>query len=179
VELTWLTGRLAPDFKTIADFRKDNGEAIRLVCREFVTLAKGKKEKSYFLQIVNPDCIGCNAVTLFFDSKRYTQARVNLDIKEEGYRFKGVVTEFVPSAYYVRNSESDRIIHISEKTYKRSNGAYPSEIFTDQELVNGLKAGNEASVSKYSEANWAFFLLNTTNYNKELLGISESVVDAQ
>ena len=31
VELMWLTGRLAPDFKTIADFRKDNGEAIRLV----------------------------------------------------------------------------------------------------------------------------------------------------
>ena len=36
VELMWLTGRLTPDFKTIADFRKDNGEAIRLVCREFV-----------------------------------------------------------------------------------------------------------------------------------------------
>ena len=31
---------LAPDFKTIADFRKDNGEAIRLVCREFVMLCK-------------------------------------------------------------------------------------------------------------------------------------------
>jgi transposase len=29
---------LAPDFKTIADFRKDDGEAIRLVCREFVML---------------------------------------------------------------------------------------------------------------------------------------------
>ena len=28
-ELMWLTGRLAPDFKTIADFRKDNGAAIR------------------------------------------------------------------------------------------------------------------------------------------------------
>ena len=38
VELMWLTGRLAPDFKTIADFRKDNGKAIRLVCREFVML---------------------------------------------------------------------------------------------------------------------------------------------
>jgi hypothetical protein len=36
VELMWLTGRLAPDFKTIADFRRNNGEAIRLVCREFV-----------------------------------------------------------------------------------------------------------------------------------------------
>jgi transposase len=40
VELMWLTGRLAPDVKTIADFRKDNGEAIRLVCREFVMLCR-------------------------------------------------------------------------------------------------------------------------------------------
>jgi transposase/CheY-like chemotaxis protein len=40
VELMWLTGRLTPDFKTIADFRKDNGEAIRLVCREFVMLCR-------------------------------------------------------------------------------------------------------------------------------------------
>ena len=29
IELVWLTGQLAPDFKTIADFRKDNGKAIR------------------------------------------------------------------------------------------------------------------------------------------------------
>jgi transposase len=40
IELMWLTGRLAPDFKSIADFRKDNPEAIRLVCREFVMLCK-------------------------------------------------------------------------------------------------------------------------------------------
>ena len=40
IELMWLTGRLAPDFKTIADFRKDNPEAIRLVCREFVMLCR-------------------------------------------------------------------------------------------------------------------------------------------
>jgi transposase len=40
IELMWLTERLAPDFKTIADFRKDNGEAIRLVCREFVVLCR-------------------------------------------------------------------------------------------------------------------------------------------
>jgi len=40
IELMWLTGRLAPDFKTVADFRKDNPEAIRLVCREFVMLCK-------------------------------------------------------------------------------------------------------------------------------------------
>ena len=40
VELMRLVGRLAPDFKTIANFRKDNGEAIRLVCREFVMLCR-------------------------------------------------------------------------------------------------------------------------------------------
>jgi len=43
VELMWLTGRLAPDFKTIADFRKSNGNAIRLVCREFVMLCSKLK----------------------------------------------------------------------------------------------------------------------------------------
>jgi hypothetical protein len=36
----WLTGRLMPDFKTIADFRKDNGEAIHQVCRAFVVLCR-------------------------------------------------------------------------------------------------------------------------------------------
>ena len=40
VELMWLTGRLMPDFKTIANFRKDNGKAIRGVCRQFVVLCR-------------------------------------------------------------------------------------------------------------------------------------------
>ena len=40
IELMWLTGRLAPDFKTIADFRRDNGPAIRMVCRQFVLLCR-------------------------------------------------------------------------------------------------------------------------------------------
>jgi transposase len=60
VELMWLTGRLAPDFKTIADFRKDNGAAIRATCRQFVAL--------------------CRKLNLF------TQAMVAID----GSRFKAV-----------------------------------------------------------------------------------------
>jgi transposase len=40
VELMWLTGRLRPDFKTVANFRKDNGRAIRNVCRQFVVLCQ-------------------------------------------------------------------------------------------------------------------------------------------
>jgi len=40
VELIWLTGQLTPDFKTIADFRRDNGSAIRRVCAKFVELSR-------------------------------------------------------------------------------------------------------------------------------------------
>jgi transposase len=40
VEVMWLTGRLVPDHKTIADFRKDNGGAIRKICTRFVALCR-------------------------------------------------------------------------------------------------------------------------------------------
>lgn len=50
VELMWLLERLAPDFKTIADFRKDNTDAIKKVCREFVLLTKR-------LGLLSGDCV--------------------------------------------------------------------------------------------------------------------------
>ena len=40
VEVMWLTGRLVPYYKTIADFRKDNGGAIRKVCAQFIALCR-------------------------------------------------------------------------------------------------------------------------------------------
>ncbi|SDO66541.1 Transposase domain, partial [Aureimonas jatrophae] len=40
VEVMWLTGKLAPDFKTIADFRRNNGDAVRATCRQFVVLCR-------------------------------------------------------------------------------------------------------------------------------------------
>src|ERR1700758_496727 len=40
VEVMWLSGRLTPDHKTIADFRKDNGAAIKKVCAQFVSLCR-------------------------------------------------------------------------------------------------------------------------------------------
>jgi len=43
VELMWLTGRLTPDFKTIADFRRGNGKGIRNVCRSFIVVCRQMK----------------------------------------------------------------------------------------------------------------------------------------
>ena len=40
IELMWLTGKLAPDFKTIADFRRDNAEAITSACRQFIAVCR-------------------------------------------------------------------------------------------------------------------------------------------
>ena len=53
VELMWLTGRLAPDFKTIADFRRDNGIGIRNVCRRFIVLCRDLKLFSQALVAVD------------------------------------------------------------------------------------------------------------------------------
>lgn len=40
LEVLWLMKQLAPDFKTIADFRKDNGDAVKTVCRQFIVFCK-------------------------------------------------------------------------------------------------------------------------------------------
>src|SRR3954471_4350198 len=44
LELMWLVGRLAPDFKTLADFRAENTVAIKNVCREFIVLCRRWKQ---------------------------------------------------------------------------------------------------------------------------------------
>ena len=53
LELIWLTGRLAPDFKTIADFRKDNGGAITAVCSQFIALCRKMKVFSHAIVAID------------------------------------------------------------------------------------------------------------------------------
>src|ERR1700677_1722638 len=72
VELMWLTGRLAPDFKTIARFRKDNGKAIRSVCRQFVMLCR--RLKLFTCAVVAIDGSKFKAVNN--RGKNYTVAKV-------------------------------------------------------------------------------------------------------
>src|SRR3984885_12596169 len=72
IELMWLTGRLAPDFKTIADFRKDNGAAIRAVCGQFVELCR--RLKLFTRAIVAIDGSKFKAVNN--RDKNYTVAKV-------------------------------------------------------------------------------------------------------
>jgi len=77
VELMWLTGRLSPDFKTIADFRRHNGEAIRLVCREFVMLCR---KLNLLSDTVAVDGSKCKAVNN--RDKNFTKAKMKRRIAE-------------------------------------------------------------------------------------------------
>src|ERR1700747_2188678 len=72
IELMWLTGRLAPDFKTIADFRKDNGAARRPVCGQFVELCR--RLKLFTHAVVAIDGSKCKAVNN--RDQNYTVAKV-------------------------------------------------------------------------------------------------------
>ena len=78
IELMWLTGKLAPDFKTIADFRHDNGQAIRNVCREFILLCR---RLDLFTQaIVAIDGSKFKAVNAH--DRNFTRAKVDKRVKE-------------------------------------------------------------------------------------------------
>src|SRR5258706_6852203 len=78
LELIWLTGQLTPDFKTIANFRKDNGQAIRRVCRQFVVLCR---ELDLFAEaIVAIDGSKFKAVNN--RDKNFTSAKVQRRIKQ-------------------------------------------------------------------------------------------------
>lgn len=72
IELMWLVGRLAPDFKAIADFRRDNGAAIRAVCGQFVELCR--RLKLFTCAVVAIDGSKFKAVNN--RDKNYTVAKV-------------------------------------------------------------------------------------------------------
>ena len=74
----WLTGRLAPDHKTIADFRKDNGRAIRKVCAQFVALCRQ-------LDLFAEACVaidGSKFKAVNSRDKNYTRAKMTRRLKQ-------------------------------------------------------------------------------------------------
>src|SRR5689334_1625541 len=78
VEVMWLTGRLTPDFKTIANFRKDNGKAIRNVCRQFVMLCQRLELFSESLVTID----GSKFKAVNNRDKNFTDAKIQRRMKE-------------------------------------------------------------------------------------------------
>lgn len=74
----WLTGKLAPDFKTIADFCHDNGQAIRNVCREFILQCR--RLNLLTQAIVSIDGSKFKAVNVH--DRNFTRAKLDKRIRE-------------------------------------------------------------------------------------------------
>jgi hypothetical protein len=72
----WLLGRLMPDFKTIADFRKNNGKGIRSVCRQFVEMCRQMSMFSESLFAID----GSKFKAVNNKSKNYTTSKVQFHI---------------------------------------------------------------------------------------------------
>ncbi|MDZ7289427.1 MAG: transposase, partial [candidate division KSB1 bacterium] len=78
IELLWLLRKLHPDFKTIADFRKDNTKAIKKVCREFTLLCK--KLDLFGGEVIAIDGSKFSAVN--HNGRAYTKNKIALILKE-------------------------------------------------------------------------------------------------
>jgi transposase len=117
VELMWLTGRLAPDFKTIADFRRDNAMGIRNVCRRFVALCR--------------------------ELKLFTQAAVAVD----GSKFKAVNSRdrnFTPAKIDKRQQQIEHSIQRYLDALETADRTRPTELQAKTEHIHDkLKALRE------------------------------------
>lgn len=77
IELMWLLERLQPDFKTIADFRKDNGKGIKNACRQFVELCRTLNMFSDAVFAID----GSKFKAVNNKAKNYTPSKVNFHIE--------------------------------------------------------------------------------------------------
>jgi transposase len=110
VELMWLLGRLAPDFKTIADFRRDNGKGIRNVCRRFVVLCR--------------------------ELKLFTEAVVAID----GSKFKAVNNRernYTPGKIERREREIEESIKRYLEALETADRTQPTEVQAKTERLQG------------------------------------------
>jgi transposase len=111
VEVMWLTERLAPDHKTISDFRRDEGLAIQKVCREFVVLCR--KAKLFSDAFVAID--GSKFKALNNRDKNFTQAKVQRRLKQIDESIARYLSEMESLDRREDEWAEDKTEHLSDK----------------------------------------------------------------
>ena len=156
VELIWLTGRLMPDFKTIADFRKDNRQAIRRVCLEFVGVCRELELFSATLVAID----GSKFKAVNSRDKNFTRKSVKLRLKKtqaniDRYLAKlDQVDKEEPEIREVTAEELQQKIASMEakmeelKEYEAEVDAHPDKqvSLTDPDARSMMKAGGGSQV---------------------------------
>ncbi len=138
LELIWLTGRLAPDFKTIADFRRDNGEAIRRVCKEFVLLCR--RMKLFVDGIVAIDGSKFKAVNN--RDKNFTDRKLQARIEQLEDSIKRYLVELDRADRDATAVLPGRVAHLKEKIVKVKQQMQALEAIGEQ-----MKASEDGQIS--------------------------------
>jgi len=138
LELIWLTGRLAPDFKTIADFRRDNGEAIRKVCREFVLLCR--RMELFTDGIVAIDGSKFKAVNN--RDKNFTDRKLQARLEQLEDSIKRYLVELDRADRDATAVLPGRVAHLKEKIAKVKQQMQALEAIGDQ-----MKASEDGQIS--------------------------------
>jgi len=123
VELMWLLGRLAPDFKTIADFRRDNTKAIKRVSREFVLLCR--KLDLFADSLVAIDGSKFKAVNN--RNRNFTQAKIKHRLKQ--------IDESI-ARYLGQIASADRVDRSNAKVKKEGLNEKISKLKQEVERLN-------------------------------------------
>src|ERR1700726_877456 len=160
IELVWLTGQLAPDFKTIADFRKDNGKAIREVCRTFVELCR----ELDLLSVASVAIDGSKFKAVNARDKNFTKAKMKRRlerIEESIERYMAQLEtadrrgDAVPEAKVVRLK--DKIVKLKEEVARLSTinaemmKSEDKQIsLTDQDARSMATSGKDTGIVGYN-----------------------------
>ena len=157
VELIWLTGRLMPDFKTIADFRKDNRLAIRRVCMEFVGVCRELKLFSATLVAIDGSKFkAVNSRDKNFTKKsvkrRLQRTQANIDrylakldaVDKEEPEIREVTAKELKQKIASMQAKMEQL-----KGYEAEVEAHPDKqvSLTDPDARSMMKAGGGSSVS--------------------------------
>lgn len=138
LELIWLTGRLAPDFKTIADFRRDNGDAIRKVCKEFVLLCR--RLKLFADGIVAIDGSKFKAVNN--RDKNFTDRKLQARIEQLEDSIKRYLAELDRSDRDPALVLPSRVNHLKDKIAK-----VKQQVKALEEIGEQMKASEDGQIS--------------------------------
>ena len=138
VELMWLTQRLTPDFKTIANFRKDNGKAIRNVCRQFVVLCQQLDLFSDAVVAID----GSKFKAVNSSDRNFTQAKLKRRMEEIESNISRYMSELDTADRQEPATKQARSARLNDKI-----AAMKSQMAVLKEIETRLEATGETQVS--------------------------------
>jgi transposase len=143
LELIWLLRKLRPDFKTIADFRRANGQAIKAVGREFILLCR--KLELFGGELVAIDSTKIKAQNS--KGRNYSEAKVKALLAEIEHKMSGYLEELDQSDAQEEASNADSEQRLSAEELKEKIAQLKERKEELQSVAQDLEKSGQSQVS--------------------------------